>query len=232
MAVDETILNSAISLGICSVRIYRWKEPTVSLGHFQDPSEIKHSERLSQLPIVRRLSGGGALVHQFEFTYSCAVPRWNTLTQEPSRIYTVVHEGIISWCNNLGIAARLRGKMAHEKSGEFLCFGRGDDFDGVVGEFKVLGSAQRRRQGAILQHGSLLLRRSPFVPDFPGILDLSDDSVCDDSLFEGFSNAVSRIFGNDVMRSALSQEEISLATSIEPRVTVHILPDGSIPRKV
>ena len=65
-----------------------------------------------------------------------------------------------------------------DRNREFLCFGRGDAQDLVVdtptGEVhKVLGSAQRRRRGAVLQHGSLLLRRSDAAPEFPGLFDLA-----------------------------------------------------------
>ena len=70
-----------------------------------------------------------------------------------------------------GVEARFRGH-AKEGAEPFLCFGRGDPRDLVIGEDKVLGSAQRRRKGAILQHGSLVLRASEAAPAIRGIADL------------------------------------------------------------
>ena len=59
MALDEALLESAVHRGDCSVRIYRWEEPTVSLGYFQKEREIDPQSPIADLPRVRRLSGGG-----------------------------------------------------------------------------------------------------------------------------------------------------------------------------
>ena len=59
-----------------------------------------------------------------------------------------------------GIEARLRGEALRFEAEPFLCFSRGDARDIVLGSHKIMGSAQRRRRGAVLQHGALLLARS------------------------------------------------------------------------
>jgi hypothetical protein len=152
MAVDETLLDSAAE-GICTVRWYRWEQATLSLGYFQSQEEALADSRLRDLPIVRRLSGGGAIVHHHELTYSCAVPALHPLAAAPRRLYSAVHEGIIGVLAEFGYEAALRGTNAPALGAEYLCFGRMDDFDVVMGGHKVLGSAQRRRKGAVLQHG-------------------------------------------------------------------------------
>lgn len=169
MAYDEALLEAALQEALCCVRIYRWAEPTLSLGYFQSFDQHLR-QRFAGLPVVRRLSGGGALIHHHEITYSLVVPAGHPLAHAPTRLYEEAHQAVISLLCQRGIAARLRGQAT--AANPFLCFGRGDPRDVLVADHKVLGSAQRRRRGAVLQHGALLLRRSPYAPDFPGIADL------------------------------------------------------------
>lgn len=171
MAVDAALLEEAVSKGICAVRWYQWSEPTVSLGYFQ--TATNPDQRSSQLPAVRRLTGGGAIIHDRELTYSCVLPASHPLSRTPRELYTVIHESIATSLRSRGFPVTIRGNSHPEKSAEFLCFGRGDEFDLVVNDTKVLGSAQRRRKGAVLQHGSLVLAASDYAPQFPGLRDLS-----------------------------------------------------------
>lgn len=172
MAADEALLEAAIERRQCTVRWYRWETATVSLGYFQDASAAHSTPGLAGLPVVRRLSGGGAILHHHEWTYSCAVPVGHRLTHEPGRIYELVHEQILTALSEFGVRAALRGEAQSERDAAFLCFGRGDRRDIVLHGHKIVGSAQRRRRGSILQHGSVLLRRSEYAPQFPGVLDL------------------------------------------------------------
>ncbi|MCC7425164.1 MAG: hypothetical protein IT428_33255, partial [Planctomycetaceae bacterium] len=74
MAIDEALLETAVDAEQCTLRFYRWSEPTVSLGYFQKPEEAAADPLLAGLPIVPRLSGGGAILHHHEWTYSIALP--------------------------------------------------------------------------------------------------------------------------------------------------------------
>ncbi len=169
MAYDEALLEAALHDGFCCVRIYRWAEPTLSLGYFQ-PFDEHLRRQFPGLAVVRRLSGGGALIHHHEITYSLVIPADHPLARVPIQLYERVHDAVISVLGARGIPARLRGEAS--AASPFLCFGRGDPRDILVCGHKVLGSAQRRRRGSVLQHGALLLRRSPHAPEFPGIVDL------------------------------------------------------------
>lgn len=171
MEVDAEMLQHAVD-GKATVRTYQWSEPTISLGHFQVKNSGNIPERFSDLAVVERLSGGGAILHDQELTYSLAVPKSLELAKTPSQIYNVVHQCIIDLLESEGIKSQMRGDAAFADK-PFLCFGRGDERDVVIGQNKIVGSAQRRRQGAVLQHGSLLLRQSSFAPEFPGIEDLT-----------------------------------------------------------
>jgi lipoate-protein ligase A len=198
MALDEALLEGALARGECTVRWYRWREATVSLGYFQAAEAAATIPGLAGLPIVRRLTGGGAILHHHEWTYSCTVPPGHPLTETPTRIYDRVHGQVVAALAERGIPAALRGEALRELEGTFLCFGRGDPRDIVLSGQKILGSAQRRRRGAILQHGSLLIRHSEQAPQFPGILDLAPGALDEPavaSLIYRLGPAIARLFG-------------------------------------
>ncbi len=179
MAVDEALLEAASQQNLTAVRFYRWNAPTLSLGYFQKSLPDNLPAELRQLAQVRRLSGGGAILHHLEWTYSCVLPPEHPLAVEPVNFYEHVHRELINLLSELEIHAALRGSAAADPSNKtFLCFGRQDPRDIVFGPHKIVGSAQRRRRGAVLQHGSLLLRRSPFAPEYPGLLDLDGNAHC------------------------------------------------------
>jgi lipoate-protein ligase A len=99
----------------------------------------------------------------------------------------------------------------------FLCFSRGDECDVVLAGFKVLGSAQRRRKGAILQHGSLVYRRSEFAPQFPGLFELAPHCGAVDiaALQQRLAEAVSGIFGTTIALGSLSPAVQEQARALE-----------------
>ncbi len=172
MQIDEGLLNHAVQSGQSTLRFYRWKEPTVSLGYFQKDVGVV-PDPLRALPLVRRLSGGGAILHDQELTYSLSVASAHPWASDPTEIYRFVHELIIGFLLEKGLESRLRGSAESDPQNKsFLCFSRADPNDIVVGTHKIVGSAQRRRKGAVLQHGSILWCRSPFAAEFPGIQDL------------------------------------------------------------
>jgi len=182
MAADELLLTAAVEHGECAIRWYQWSEPTISLGYFQDCARDSLPEYLQSLPSIKRITGGGAILHHHELTYASAIPAAHPLAREPRELYVTVHEQIAAVLTRFEITVRMRGESCHEKNAEFLCFARGDSFDLVLGDHKIAGSAQRRRKGAILQHGSLILRRSEFAQQFPGLFDLAGREIALDDL--------------------------------------------------
>jgi len=207
MAVDETLLETAVRQRRSTLRFYRWREATVSLGYFQDEQTIGALPELAELPVVRRLSGGGAILHQHELTYSCAIPATSPLTRSPHEFYDLVHDRVISILGRLGITARLRGGSIYCEDESFFCFGRQDAKDILVQGCKILGSAQRRRRGALLQHGSLLLRRSRYAPRFPGLLDLAEGVVEESQLVERMTAGLGELLGADPVCCNLDDDE-------------------------
>lgn len=182
MAYDEALLDAAATRGEVILRVYRWSEPTLSLGYFQKSLPENLPDSLKSLPRVRRLSGGGAILHHHEWTYSCVVPRHHCLAKSTELLYEEAHHALVRVFARYEIDAQLRGESLSDRDGQFLCFLRGDPRDVVVSGHKVVGSAQRRRRGAVLQHGSVLLKSSDLTPRVPGLFDL-EPSHSKDPLF-------------------------------------------------
>ena len=176
MAVDEWLLEQA-QRGQAALRFYAWNEPTLSLGYFQVREGLEIPASLAMLPRVRRLTGGGAILHDRELTYSLAIPAEHAWAHAPVEIYTRLHRALLGALSQQQVQGALRGEEQPERNGAFLCFTRGDRNDVLIGTHKILGSAQRRRKGAILQHGSLILHASPLAPEIPGIADLTGIAV-------------------------------------------------------
>src|SRR5262245_56986842 len=170
MAADEALLETASERGAAALRFYTWSGPTLSLGYFQPAAVREESARLASLAWVRRATGGAAIVHHRELTYALALPAgspWQTSESWVCRFHHVV-QGVLA---DHGV--RAHGVVCGEevKLGPVLCFLHQTPADLAVGGSKVVGSAQRKMRGALLQHGSILLYRSEFAPDLPGIND-------------------------------------------------------------
>jgi lipoate-protein ligase A len=167
MAADETLLETAVA-GVASLRFYGWSPPTLSLGYFQPERVREQDPRLAGLPWVRRPSGGVTLVHHHEVTYALALPAgqpWQTEEPWSRRMHHLIARGLANFC----IAVQLvEPKEEHPFEG-FLCFHHFTAGDLMIGDAKVVGSAQRRQRKALLQHGGILLATSPHTPTLPGI---------------------------------------------------------------
>jgi lipoate-protein ligase A len=125
------------------------------------------------VPVVRRPSGGGAILHGSDLTYAIAVGRSHPWGVSAQRLYDGVHGAAVEVLRAMGLPAavvaevdptgddvgRSPGRGAPGPETPFLCFDRRSPGDVVVDGCKVLGSAQRRHRSAVVQHGSLLLRR-------------------------------------------------------------------------
>jgi lipoyl(octanoyl) transferase len=198
MAVDEALMEAAAAEGVAALRFYEWAEPTLSLGYFQAAADRRlHSPSLA-CPLVRRLSGGGAILHDRELTYSLAIPAGHAWAADAERLYMATHEALAAALKSLGVEAsprseaRQAGKSEaeHEIPPPLLCFQRRAVGDLLIGETKIAGSAQRRRCRAVLQHGSILLAASRFAPELPGIKELTSRLVEADLLARLFQTAL------------------------------------------
>jgi len=163
MARDEAILTM-VGQGEAPVtlRFYRWAPPTISLGYFQNYDDFAAlPPPAGELAVVRRQTGGGAILHDLELTYSFAVPLGHPLLSHggPNGLYNRVHDAVATLLQRCGIAVERgpQGSGTCSHGGPFFCFEQHCCFDLLVAGLKLMGSAQRRTRTAILQHGSLIL---------------------------------------------------------------------------
>jgi lipoate-protein ligase A len=172
MAADEALLRSALDRGVASLRFYTWAEPTLSLGYFQPHTERLSDPLLMDMAWVRRPTGGAAILHHHEITYSLSLPAgppWHTAESWLCRF----HHAVAAALKGLGVESRAVVCGEERTLGPFLCFRHQTPGDLLVAGHKVVGSAQRRPHGATMQHGSLLLNQSPHSPSLPGIAELA-----------------------------------------------------------
>ena len=176
MAVDEVLLEWSAAGGGCCWRFYRWDEPTLSLGYFQAIDDRRHHPASRDCAVVRRISGGGAILHDAELTYSFVLPSEHRLVAHRRSLYESVHAALIDALGEFGVTATLCGRTDRPGAGgqPFLCFQRRAAGDVLVGHAKIGGSAQRRLRGAVLQHGSVLLGHSPAAPELDALEDLAE----------------------------------------------------------
>jgi lipoate-protein ligase A len=195
MAVDEALLEAADTERVATLRFYEWSEPTLSLGYFQPVNDRRRHPASLNCPFVRRSSGGGAILHDRELTYSVAMPVDRHSAADAARLSQSIHEALVAALANLGISAVLfKETTPHPVEQSFLCFARRASGDLLVGNCKIAGGAQRRRRGAILQHGSVLLGASAFAPELPGLAELTGQAVSATLLTEVFRTAVADRF--------------------------------------
>ena len=208
MAIDEFLLHRVATTKQPVLRFYQWETATLSLGYFQSLSDRVGHDASWSCPIVRRATGGGAIVHDRELTYSLAVPISDRMNDGHEALYDRIHQVVVQLLVQLGAAdSRLHEGQKAEADDPFLCFQRRAKGDVVIGAHKVLGSAQRRQKGGLLQHGSILLERSSAAPELPGIVDLAPGQLSIDEVKERLVDAICDAFSVD--RNASSELPLS-----------------------
>jgi len=158
MAVDAALLERHRPGDPPVLRLYRWEPPAVSFGYNQreqdfDPARVA----AHRFDLVRRPTGGRAILHAEEITYA-------VIGDSPSDLfgpslhstYMKINEALVAFLRGLGYAAEISGgEERHELRGA-VCFKSAGQHEIRIGGQKLVGSAQRRRGGRFLQHGSLL----------------------------------------------------------------------------
>ena len=163
MAVDESILehlggNEAMP----TLRLYAWEPPCLSLGHAQPFADVDMS-RLRQhgWEVVRRATGGRAILHTDELTYSVIAP-----TDEPRvegsilESYNRLAQALLLAVKSLEIPVEIKETVSHASSVTYtnpVCFEVPSSYEITVNGKKLIGSAQARKKEGVLQHGSLPL---------------------------------------------------------------------------
>lgn len=161
MAVDEALLE-AVGRGDAppTLRFYGWDPPALSLGFFQDREREVDLEGCAAqgFDCVRRPTGGRAVLHAAEVTYAVVVPEGQAgVGGSVSESYRAIGEGLAAGLKRLGVPAEMAPAERRGGARSAACFAAPSFYELVVAGRKLVGSAQVRRCGAILQHGSILL---------------------------------------------------------------------------
>ena len=173
MALDEALL---LGLGPAGgqdrcLRLTTWEPAGFSLGWFQQLAQVREAASAHALgvPVVRRQTGGGAIFHGAELTFTLAAPLDDPLYLGPvAESYARVHATLARAFEAFGVRARVRGDhtLGSDVAGSGMCFQVSSALDlvweradGVLA--KGVGSAQRRRGGRVLHHGSIKLGPDP-----------------------------------------------------------------------
>ncbi len=162
MALDQAVLHQ-VSRGESplTLRLYAWDPACLSLGHAQ-PSAVVDPEavRARGWDVVRRPTGGRALLHADEITYAVIAPeRDPAVAGGVLSAYQNLRRGLVAGVRRLGVEpdAESDGKEVESDRANPVCFEAPSAYEITVGRKKLVGSAQLRRRGAVLQHGALPL---------------------------------------------------------------------------
>lgn len=216
MAIDEWLISRARETGTGVVRLYSWSHPTVSLGRHQRARGAFVLGRTSQLELVRRLTGGRALVHHREITYSVTAPESaGTLKDTYARINALLSHTLQS----LGVCAEVVpiGKRIPPPE-HAPCFELPAPGELTVKGLKLVGSAQYREAGAFLQHGSVLIHNDQQRLQELAIHPVPPTPAA--TLFDELAREVSVAEFAAQLRAALVAEWDGALETIDPRVAL------------
>lgn len=165
MALDEAMLiEHSKQHTPPTIRFYGWQPAALSIGYFQKAEQEVDLEGLQRhgVSLVRRITGGRAVLHEHELTYSMVLGENHPMI--PSSVteaYRLISEGLVLGYRHLGIDAQMsipQQETAQDvRQRSAVCFDASSAYELVVQGRKAAGSAQTRQKGVLLQHGSILL---------------------------------------------------------------------------
>ncbi len=204
MALDEALLMNSVDYDTPILRLYGWQPPCVSIGYFQSMEEEVEVLKCSNMgvDVVRRITGGGAVLHEFELTYTFITKNYPANIMES---FELICEPVVLCLNRLGYNAKYVPLN-----------------DIVVDNKKVSGNAQTRKNNTLLQHGTILLAVD--VEKMFSMLKVPSEKIKDkmindvkarvtgisrsfEEVARNLEESFAEIFGAQIMIDALSSKE-------------------------
>jgi lipoate-protein ligase A len=160
MAIDDVLVQGCRAGGAPVLRFYRWSERALTLGRFQSFKVLDRAAcAADSVAVVRRITGGRAVLHGDDLTYSVAAPAGRAPFPDDIRgTFFAVSRGLVAGLARLGIAAEAVDAARADARGTPLCFAATSWYEITLHGRKLIGSAQRRWREAFLQQGSMPLR--------------------------------------------------------------------------
>ena len=206
MAIDEFLMESQKDPeSLPTLRFYRWSEPAYSIGYFQNISEVTKRFRRAgkEIPVVRRLTGGGIVSHGDDLTLSLALKESNfrflkEVKTSYLKINEAIREGLLRSYAGLDYAD-CRSVPSGRAGKDLICFDKSSCYDLLLAGKKVVGASQRRRDNALLHQSTIFLQGGP--------------EVLGRQIVSGFEKA----WGVSFVESPLKEQELLQAEAFEKK---------------
>jgi len=234
MAMDEAVMTGLQEkTSFPLLRLYKWNPPTITIGYFQKAEDIDFDRcRKDGIGVVRRLTGGRAVLHWEELTYSILFSGEDFTPFQKKQIFTFIAGCLVDSLSLLGIRSNIAEKSrGNLKSAD--CFAAPAQFEvESAGQQKLIGSAQTIKEGVVLQHGAIpysgrytdiakYLRHGTDSPKSASYLSrIAGKQIADDELLaalrEGFSRHLPLVEGDltgeeKALTARLAKEKYSKA---------------------
>ncbi len=205
MGLDEALLERPGTPP--TLRLYTWEPDALSLGYFQRHADVPAARMATR--VVRRITGGGAIHHAGELTFSITVSAAHPMYAGPiAKSYERVHAAVIEALATFDVDGALRGvvPLDSDRSETGMCFHESTPLDIAWSSRKGVGSAQRRRGARVLHHGSIKLAASELEPGVARA-----PHVTPQEMGEALTEALARRFGLRFTAAEPSAEEMTEA---------------------
>lgn len=213
MAIDEVLLSSRVPV----LRFYQWEPAAVSIGRYQDMDEIDLEYCAeNSIDVVRRITGGKAVLHEKELTYSFIIDK-EMMPRSIIESYKIISSAIIQGLQVLGINPEMNSSKVKNRDNP-VCFREPSFNELTINKKKFVGSAQVRKKGKLLQHGSILtgintekysncFKKKPEVHDLRKRITFID--VPENELKSVIKQGFSRYFNTSLNERSLYDREVS-----------------------
>lgn len=217
MALDEAISEAVRQKNSPpTLRLYQWDRPSISIGYFQKISDIDADYcRENDYPVVRRLTGGRAILHNMELTYSLSSLH-NSYPFNGSLLdnYKTISSALLSGLKSIGIEAEMSFvKKRNEGHRDPACFKAASYGEITVDSRKIIGSAQKRYKNGFMQHGSILFN--------------FNSHELGSALMESTGNNFNGIGSINEYAPGISPDDFkgTLKDAFEEKLTIKLIPD-------
>lgn len=208
MAIDEALLERASSHSAYkpTLRFYSWSRPAITAGYFQDVQELARRLdcRKKSLEVVRRLTGGGMVLHGTDLTFSLVMRLPSPFVSgDVKDSYLKINHALIAglkdFFDGLDFADCRTVPSGRAGGGERVCFEKPSCYDLLWRGKKVVGASQRRKSGALLHQSTIFLDK--------------DRAELEKKIKEGFE----KLWSVGFERAELSDEERNQAIELEKK---------------
>jgi lipoyl(octanoyl) transferase len=163
MALDEALLLCSCNTRYPVLRLYSWSSPSISIGYFQNAEKCLNLVycKENSIDVVRRITGGRAVYHDKEVTYSIIIPKYSKFFKNNNlELYRFLSGGLLSGLKKIGIDCKLEKPTTRRScyQDKANCFSATSSYEITAAGKKLVGSAQKWSDIGVIQQGSILIR--------------------------------------------------------------------------